>query len=473
MTHTNIACVALLYSVSAIAGETRGPGTSPGTGGDLAERALSFDLEERLRFEARSNNRDFDDSANDDNDDSWLVSRFRLGLTYRAAPWLMFYGQTQDSREWDSERPNVPGVRGAEGGDAFDLRQGYVEFGGVAAFPFAFTLGRQALTFGDARLIADSKWGNFGRTFDAVKLRYERAGFGSVDIFAARPVQIKEDVFNDSDSADDLIGIYATFDVLRFQTTDFYVLHRDKRDDQPDLSPTNRRDPRGASTGPAQRTTTIGTRSVSKAGAFGGWDYGWEAAYQFGELWTADRRSPGLDHRAFALHARGGYTWTQAAWRSRLGLEYNYASGDGDPSDGESGSFQNLFPSNFGPYGYVDAFAWRNMHNARLHFTFEPAEAVKAEVSYHAFWLADTEDYWFRSNGTAALRTRTPAGADVRTIGASNFAGHEIDLALTWTVTRNLSVLVGYSHFFAGDYLKDTGASDDADFAYLQATFAF
>ena len=28
--------------------------------------------------------------------------------------------------------------------------------------------------------------------------------------------------------------------------------------------------------------------------------------------------------------------------------------------------------------------------------------------------------------------------------------------------------LAGYSHFFAGNFVEETGPSDDADFAYLQ-----
>jgi hypothetical protein len=38
---------------------------------------------------------------------------------------------------------------------------------------------------------------------------------------------------------------------------------------------------------------------------------------------------------------------------------------------------------------------------------------------------------------------------------------------------KNFVLEAGYSHFFAGDYLADTGPSDDADFGYLQATISF
>ena len=65
-----------------------------------------------MRFEVRNNNRDLNDSINDDNDDSWVLNRLRLGLAIKPLPWLKLYGQLQDTREWDSDRPNTPGIRG-------------------------------------------------------------------------------------------------------------------------------------------------------------------------------------------------------------------------------------------------------------------------------------------------------------------------------------------------------------------------
>ena len=43
----------------------------------------------------------------------------------------------------------------------------------------------------------------------------------------------------------------------------------------------------------------------------------------------------------------------------------------------------------------------------------------------------------------------------------------EADLLLIYTVSKNCSLTAGYSHFFAGDDLDDTGAGDDADFFYF------
>ena len=363
-------------------------------------------------------------------------------------------------------------VREIQTGDEFDLRQAYVEFADYKKFPLGITVGRQTISYGERRLLADSQWSNFGRTFDAAKLRVQTEKFW-VDAFVGRPVQIKEHIFNDSDAADHIAGFYASTEALGPQTTDLFYIYRAKADLQPDLDPTNRIDARGSSLGNAQRVSTIGTRWKSQAGALHGWDYGIEAAFQWGEVWNGDRTTPRLDQRAAAVHVEGGHTFEHMSWRPRLGLEYNYATGDKDPNDGESESFQNLYPSNHEKYGYIDEFSWRNLHNARVQFNVRPAKTVDVELSYHAFWLAATSDYWYRSNGFSALRTKTPDGRDVRAIGANNFAGQELDFVVKWKPVKWLNIDAGYSHFFAGDYLRDTGPGDDADLGYVQTQILF
>src|SRR6266568_3972009 len=147
---------------------------------------LCFDIQDRLRFEARNNNFDFNSGVDSLTDDNWLLNRFRIGVAFKPVDWLKIYAQGQDSREWFSDRPNIPGALGAEGDDNFDLRQGYIQLGPKW---LNATVGRQTLVYGDERLVGMSDWNNFGRTFDAVKLHYEKAKL-SVDVFSASVVTI-------------------------------------------------------------------------------------------------------------------------------------------------------------------------------------------------------------------------------------------------------------------------------------------
>jgi hypothetical protein len=434
---------------------------------------IVFDIEERMRGEIRENTRDFDSSINDDNDDSWLLNRFRLGLAIQPVSWLKVYGQTQDIREGFSDRANIPGIRGAEGDDEFDLRQAYIALGDLKNGNLQLTLGRQAITYGDGRLVADSKWNNLGRTFDAVRLRYENKYNFWVEAFYMRPVQIERHEFNTSDSADNFGGVYFSTDYGLKRTIDFYVYYRDKEDNQPDLDPTNKIDPQGTSNGPAARFAAIGVRTKNSSDALKGWDYSGEFVYEVGEVFQTDTNSKSFDLNAFAVAVSGGYTWKDLAWKPRVGLEYDFASGDHNPNDGDSESFQNLYPSNHDKYGLMDEFGWRNMHDFRVQLNVKPIKKLDLEFHYHALWLADTHDFWFRSNGISTLRTKTPDGRDVRKIGASNFAGHELDLIASYELNKFVKFQTGYAHFFAGSYLSDTGPSSDADFGFLMTTFNF
>lgn len=410
----------------------------------FADGKLVLDFQERVRFEYRENNFDFNDGVDSLTDDSWFLQRVRIGAKFSPTPWLTFYAQGQDTRELDSDRPNTIGSLGAEGDDTFDLRQGYIRLGDPKGL--SFTVGRQLLAYGDERLVGSLEWANQTRSFDAAKLRYETPEW-SIDAFASSVVKFTDEEFNksdwlDSDSTRDQVfsGLYFSTTQLGPQTTDLYLLHLHE-----------------AGAGDTN-FFTVGTRMKADVKKTGGFDYELELALQNGEV-------KGKDLQAFAGHAGAGYVWAAHAWKPRVFVEYNYATGDDDAKDGETGTFQNLFPTNHKFYGYMDAFSWQNIHNPSLSVSFAPVKDVTVRLDGHLFWLAETGDAWYRANGTAQVR---PIDAK-----ADSFAGSEVDLTVTYKPEKWLTLQAGYSHFFAGDYLKASGAADDADFAYASVQIDF
>jgi hypothetical protein len=441
---------------------------------------LLFDIEERFRWEIRDNNFDFNDSVKSLTDDNWFLSRFRLGATVIFTNWLKIYAQAQDSQEINSDRPDIPGQLAAEGDDTFDLRQAWVEFGNLDKSPLTLKLGRQTLTYGDERLIGAFDWNNIGRTFDAVKVRWEQTVW-SLDTFASSVVVPKRGSFNQSDLFNGnetgrgqiFSGLYFSTTAVGPQVTDLYMLQLHEN-----ANPLSAQRPVGDTD-----FFTFGSRVKSKPGAFAfqsesgqskdgkamapaalpkaiGFDYEGELAFQSGTV-------RGLNLTAFAAHAGLGYTFDIRAL-PRLGLAYNYGSGDGNPTDRNIGTFQNLFPTNHKYYGQMDVFSWQNMHDLELSVRAQPHKTVAMKVEGHAFWLATTDDVWYRANGVTAVRPLTPAAR-----AASNYAGAEVDFLITWSVNQHLQFEGGYSRFFAGQYLDDTGSGDDANFGYLQAKLTF
>lgn len=430
---------------------------------------LVFDAQERLRWENRSNNFDFNSAARSVTDGNWFEQRFRLGMLVQPVEWLKLYVQGQDSREFNGLRGNIPGANAAEGDDAFDFRQAYIEISDYDKCPFGLKVGRQILSYGDERLVGAFDWNNFGRTFDAAKVTYKGHGFW-IDAFTSTPVVItrskydQSDLFNGTEDQRELVfsGLYLSMDSLPFGTWDFYSFLLDQpRGNTSNFQGTLATSVTTGSLGAHSDFVTLGTRIKGDPKKLKGWEYSGEFAYQVGDV-------RGLPLSAFAASAGFGYNF-DVAWKPRLYAEYNYASGDNNARDGHIGTFQNLFPTNHKFYGIMDTFSWQNMNNAMISARVSPVKSLTAQLDYNAFWLATDGDVWYRANGLTAVRPLSAVGGR----NVSNYAGSELDFVVTWDANKHLQFQGGYSHFFAGGYLKDTGAHDDADFGYLQATINF
>jgi len=427
----------------------------------FADGKVCLDIQERFRFEARENNFDFNSDVDALTDDNFFLNRFRLGIAIKPVDWLKFYAQGQDSEEFQSDRPDIPGALGAEGDNNFDLRQAYIQLGPKL---MNATLGRQTLAYGDERLIGTSEWNNFGRTFDAAKLHYEKGKF-SVDVFASTVVYIindsfdQSDLFNGSETHRSQIfsGIYTSTTAVNPLTMDFYVLVLNE--DNPFLIVPGITYPGTSLSIPGTQTSfvTLGTRIKGDPKKLHGWEYEGEFAFQAGQV-------SNLDLTAFAAHLGGGYNF-ECAWNPRLFVEYNFASGDHNPTDGNIETFQNLFPSNHPRYGNMDLFSWQNLQNLAASVRVKPTKQTSIQLDYNAFWLANTNDAWYRANGTTRVRPITP--------GAPSYVGSEIDLVGSYQPKKFLSFQAGYSHFFSGSYVAATGPDGDANFGYVQALVNF
>lgn len=367
--------------------------------------------------------------------------------------------QGRDSSSSGDKRNPNPGA------DQFDLYQAFVTLGSPQEFPLTLKVGRQELQYGDERLVGTGDWGNLGRSFDAVKLRYEKESTW-VEGFVGRVVMPDNHNFNMPNDYDYLMGIYAsTRSLLPFQDSQLYFLsHNVSR--QSVLA-----DP-GWLVAPSriQDTYTVGVRASSVPGQLGHWDYVIELAGQFG---TVNNGAQRLDQEAFYLACSGGYTWKTTPWQPRAGLGYDFVTGDDDPTDQDNQTFEPLFPTNHRLFGYMDLIGPRNIHNPRLNLSAKPHPKWTVTLDYHLFWLADTDDFFYPEAGPG--RNRNGYG---RNPGFDSFVGHELDLDLTYAFKPWAILRTGYAHFFAGDYIRQSLAAGevghtDADWFYLQTTLSF
>lgn len=407
-----------------------------------------------------------------DVDNSYLLYRVRPRVGYTSEWFSAFVEGRESGSTGDDRNPNP------ESDGPMDLHQAYVTLGNHKEFPLSLKVGRQELSYGDERIIGAFGWNNIGRVFDAAKLRWQNPYFGA-DFFTSRVVIPDDNNFNMSNDYDWFSGFYAATKLIPKQTTEFYLLSRNTSAQSPSINGANAP---ALLKGPSARDIyTTGVRIKSTPGELGNWDYTGEFMGQFGHfndpaLPTANQS---LEHQAFAIFAGAGYTWTQASYAPRLGLEYNFGSGDSNPTDGKHETFENLFPTNHKFYGYMDFLSLQNIHNVRLTSSIKPLPRLTLTGDYHLFWLADTHDSLYTAAGARrGGLAPTPGNGYGINPNYDSYVGSEADLVASYSISPQAALEIGYGHFFVGKYVKQSLAAPtlggkDANWVYVQMNFSF
>jgi hypothetical protein len=278
---------------------------------------------------------------------------------------------------------------------------------------------------------------NQARTFDGGRLRVVPSDNSWVDVFWTVTRETKTD-HNDQYFG----GVYGSVKPNAGWTSEVYG-----------LSLVDRLETAGEDGMGNSGFTTVGTR---QAFVRDGIDARFEGAAQIGEF-------HGDTLLAYGAILKLGYTATDLVVEPDVSVEVVYGSGDSDPTDGDQGTFQTLFPTNHLYYGYVDQAAWSNLTSAALRAGFTPFQKVKANAAYHHFRLSDPAGGWYYATGQLIR----PGNAS-----ASSHLGDEVDVVATWAWRPGLQLQCGYGVFVPGTFVEDTGPSEVAHFGYLQLAAA-
>ncbi|MBZ0254475.1 alginate export family protein [bacterium] len=398
----------------------------------------SFSVGGELRTRVESFSNFYSATGSSDIGDTRILQRSKFHLDLHPSEYWKAFVEVQDSRAFGSDLINRHAApNGFE--DDIDLFQAYVEFNKIADSPVSLKIGRQLLFYGKQRLVGHFLWSNTARSFDAVKANIAIDSLnGSIDFFAGQPVDHDWGNFNEIlDNKNTLYGAYSVWkDIAFLDFLEAYYLLKDVDNVDTEVH-------------------TLGVRLGNTYDS--GWDWEAEFAGQFGDY-------AGLDHQAFALSMNAGYTFDYA-WSPRVGVGYNWSPGDGDATDGDHETFDNLFPTNHIHYGQMDFASWRNMHDIELEVSGKPMDKMTAKFELHNFILDESDsDAWYSAGG-GVLR----AGA----AGADDYVGSEIDIVVSYVAADWLKIEAGYSHLFTGGFVEDTGDDDDADWGYLMTTITF
>lgn len=313
--------------------------------------AADVDLsgEVRVRYEQRNNYTDLDDDASDSTKNT--TQRTRLSATVNVDDKTTAKITLNDARLWGestttSDTPTIV------------LNEGYLNINNLVG-PVSLKVGRQALAYGNQRLIGSLEWAEQSRRFDALKLSLATEVV-DLDIVSAKTA----DNFVDADD-DELNIIYATLKMIPANKLDLYGIQN------------------VGGTGNDMDVITLGARVAGKAA---GADWTAEYATQGGDA------SATKDKDASAYAVTGGYTFNVLAGLriggelfSGSGSDWNAAATDDDET------FDNLYPTNHFHFGISDRTnAWGNNTGTAIKFMIKPISdlTVKAELWY----METTED---------------------------------------------------------------------------------
>lgn len=208
---------------------------------------------------------------------------------------------------------------------------------------------------------------------------------------------------------------------------------------------------------------------LMRAPAVGAVDFDVEASWRSGTRRAssnpADRRD--LTVEAGMVYAHVGYTLDHP-WRPRLALNYYWASGDSDPTDGRFEQFERLFGARRSDLGATSAFgplspANLNAPGARIEIT--PSDRLDARLSYKAAYLDEPRDAWVEA------RLADPTG------GSGDFIGHSFDArARYWLEPGRMRLEAGGGALLPGEFADAVPGGPRPDrslFGYLQLTRTF
>ncbi len=313
--------------------------------------------------------------------------------------------------------------------------------------------GRQMYLFGKQRLVSPLAWSNTMRTWDGVTAilawdNWRVEGFGS------HFVPVRKYEYNRRSQDIVFFGAYATgtFDKAGL-STDLYFLGLNKK-----LTQTF-----NGSSGSEDRYT-FGAR-VSGTVPETSFDYDVEAAYQFGRVGSADVS-------AWMLGSQFGYTFAGAWSAPRVFGGVEFGSGDGS-SGGNVQTFNQLFPLGHAYLGYIDLVGRQNVIAPNLGVKFTPFEKLTIALNGLYFWRASTNDALYNAGGGVVRSGSGPLAPGQTGLSSSRDVGGELDLTFACRFDRHTKVELGYSHFFPGDFIRETGPSNDVDFLYLQVQYTF
>lgn len=376
--------------------------------------------------------------------DAYLLSRLRLGATYKADDSLLFKVGMQDSRtlgyglsddKWYSReflQKNNPQK------DYFEFYETYVQ---KKVSRFEIKVGRQKMTYGDKRIFGPGEWKNSGKwVWDAIKAVY-RVDKDFVSFFYGATMLHDEDKLSIAHRHGYYgYGMYSHFEFGDFKIEPMLFAKENTKNNELYNS---------------LRGYYAGARAYGNAGKF---FYDSTFIKAFGKREDLSGYDATID--AYAFVGVLGYNIDQSL---NIGAEYVFASGD-NPSTAKKEGYDTAFGAGDLYYGRMNLMQISNLIDYCAFSNIKVTPLLKAKLEYHRFYADRPTNKWL--------------SYQIDTMQSDHY-GDEIDLVAKYVKDKNLSFQLGLGYFFDGSYIKEASqtnsniTSTDAYSVFTQVTFSF
>lgn len=325
-------------------------------------------------------------------------------------------------------------------------------------------VGRYTMDVGSRRLVARNRFRNTINSFTGLDLLWRAPSGTQVRSFYTLPIGrrpsdrkslLDNDIRIDEESLDvQFWGVHAGFRAWYPSVTTELCFLGLREDDGPGRPTGNR------------RLYTAGVR-IRREAAPGRLDFEIESAFQVGQSRASASASTDLDHAAHFQHAEVGYT-LDTSRSARISLQFDHASGDKDPADGENNRFDTLYGArrfDFGPTGIYGAFARANIVSPGYRIATTAANRTTVSLAHRFYWLASETDAWTTSG------VRDVDGA------AGSYVGNQVEAWIRWRPLEDgIAIEAGAARLFAGEFMDDApnaNGEGDVTYGYVQTVVTF
>lgn len=373
-----------------------------------------------------------------DKDRLYELTRVRGSIQYNALSWLTAFAQFHDMHALGlPQRDTASNMK-----DYFDLRLGYVNV--HYEDKVQVIAGRQALQYGDERVVGVPDWSNTARSWDGFRARFV-APRGSLDLFSTSVVVIHP------------VGLDTHGAGLTFHGAEGNLLVAPKTTVMPFVY--IRAYPRVAS---LQKT------------------YGSELEATFGSEWDA-KLPHGFSTTGLGDIQRGSYSNDSihaGAGIARLGYavpvrfsptvegEYDYATGNPHTNANRISTYDQQYPKNHNAFGLVDLFGFENIQMERLSVGAVAPYKWTLLFQGESLQVANKMDNVYSSSGGTAVSV--PKGGFLH-----DGIGTGFDAQTRHYFGHGLDANIGVGHFFPGYVMTSRSKGAPLTLVYAQLSYHF